>query len=451
MRRFSFTACRICRLPDTTVRPKNTLTSRCGHAASSPPEILENAMPAVFENNLKYYSYFYSPVSLLTAKLTASPIMITVSPVSTRKELKEFIKFKIQLYANNPYAVPPLYADEIEALLEGRNPALDVYDHQVFIARRDGQVVGRVAAIINHVSNRKTGKEFVRFGFIDFIEDFEVAKALLDTVERWGKERGMRAIHGPLGFTDFDPEGMLIHGFDELSTIACIYNHPYYPEFLRRMGFRKDAEWVEYKISIPGEIPDKYRRIAETVRQKYGFRVLRFKKISDIVKQGYGHKLFRLLNVTYSELYGFSELTEEMIDYYIRKYVPLLRIELVTLIADENDELVAFGVALPSLSRAMQKARGRMFPLGAWHLLRALKSKRAEVCDLMLIAAHPSAQNIGAAALLFTEMIPQFQKLGTIYAESNPELIDNQRIRALWSNFEKVLHKRRAVFAKDIG
>src|SRR5699024_7858691 len=159
----------------------------------------------------------------------------------------------------------------------------------------------------------------------------------------------------------------------------------------------------------------------------------------------------RLLNVTYSELYGFSELTEEMIDYYIRKYVPLLRIELVTLIADENDELVAFGVALPSLSRAMQKARGRMFPLGAWHLLRALKSKRAEVCDLMLIAAHPSAQNIGAAALLFTEMIPQLQKLGTIYAESNPELIDNQRIRALWSNFEKVLHKRRAVFAKDIG
>lgn len=376
--------------------------------------------------------------------------MITVSPVATRKELKEFTKFKIKLYAGNPYAVPPLYADEREALLEGHNPALKVYDHQVFLAKRDGKTVGRIVAIINHISNRKTGKACVRFGFIDFVEDFEVAKALIETVEQWGRERDMEAIHGPLGFTDFDPEGMLIYGFDEVSTIACLYNHPYYPEFLTRMGFRKDAEWVEYKILIPKEIPDKHQRIAEVVRRKYGLHVLRFKKISDIVRQGYGHKLFRLLNITYADLYGFSELTEEMIAYYIKKYVPLLRLELVTLIADESGELVAFGVALPSLSRAMQKARGRMFPLGACHLLRALNSNKAEVCDLMLIAAHPTAQNLGAAALLFTEMIPQFQKLGTVYAESNPELIDNYRIQALWGNFDKVLHKRRAVFAKEI-
>lgn len=376
--------------------------------------------------------------------------MITVSPVATRKELKEFTKFKIKLYAGNPYAVPPLYADEREALLEGHNPALKVYDHQVFLAKRDGKTVGRIVAIINHISNRKTGKACVRFGFIDFVEDFEVAKALIETVEQWGRERGMEAIHGPLGFTDFDPEGMLIYGFDEVSTIACLYNHHYYPEFLTRMGFRKDAEWVEYKILIPKEIPDKHQRIAEVVRRKYGLHVLRFKKISDIVRQGYGHKLFRLLNITYADLYGFSELTEEMIAYYIKKYVPLLRLELVTLIADESGELVAFGVALPSLSRAMQKARGRMFPLGACHLLRALNSNKAEVCDLMLIAAHPTAQNLGAAALLFTEMIPQFQKLGTVYAESNPELIDNYRIQALWGTFDKVLHKRRAVFAKEI-
>ena len=167
--------------------------------------------------------------------------MITVSPVATRKELKEFTKFKIKLYAGNPYAVPPLYADEREALLEGHNPALKVYDHQVFLAKRDGKTVGRIVAIINHISNRKTGKACVRFGFIDFVEDFEVAKALIETVEQWGRERGMEAIHGPLGFTDFDPEGMLIYGFDEVSTIACLYNHPYYPEFLTRMGFRKDA------------------------------------------------------------------------------------------------------------------------------------------------------------------------------------------------------------------
>lgn len=376
--------------------------------------------------------------------------MITVVPVSGRRELKKFIRFKIKLYAGNPYAIPPLYADETEALLEGRNPALAVYDHQAFIARRDGKIVGRIVAIINHVSNRKEGTKYVRFGFIDFIEDFEVADALIRTVEQWGRARGMEAIHGPLGFTDFDPEGMLTCGFDQAGTIACIYNYPYYPEYLARMGFRKDAEWVEYKIAIPKAIPDKHLKIAELVRRKYGLHVLRFDTIADIVKQGYAHRLFRLLNITYADLYGFSELTDEMIDYYIRKYVPLLRLELITLIADENDELVAFGIALPSLTRAMQKARGRMFPLGAYHLLRALKSPKAEVCDLMLVAAHPSVQNAGAAALLFTEMIPQFQKLGTVYAESNPELTDNQRIQALWGNFDKTLHKRRAVFAKPI-
>ncbi len=343
----------------------------------------------------------------------------------------------------NKTVCPPLYADGTEALLEGRNPALAVYDHQAFIARRDGKIVGRIVAIINHISNRKEGTKYVRFGFIDFIEDFEVADALIRTVEQWGRARGMEAIHGPLGFTDFDPEGMLTCGFDQAGTIACIYNYPYYPEYLARMGFRKDAEWVEYKIAIPKAIPDKHLKIAE-------LHVLRFDTIADIVKQGYAHRLFRLLNITYADLYGFSELTDEMIDYYIRKYVPLLRLELITLIADENDELVAFGIALPSLTRAMQKARGRMFPLGAYHLLRALKSPKAEVCDLMLVAAHPSVQNAGAAALLFTEMIPQFQKLGTVYAESNPELTDNQRIQALWGNFDKTLHKRRAVFAKPI-
>ena len=405
----------------------------------------------IFVNKQKVFiRIFTAPLQNGYPTAQTFSLMITVSPVATRKELKEFTRFKIKLYAGNPYAVPPLYADEREALLEGRNPALKVYDHQAFIAKRDGKTVGRIVAIINHVSNRKNGKACVRFGFIDFVEDFEVAKALIETVEQWGRERGMEAIHGPLGFTDFDPEGMLIQGFDEVSTIACLYNYPYYPEFLTRMGFRKDAEWVEYKIFIPKEIPDKHQRIAEVVRRKYGLHVLRFKKISDIIRQGYGHKLFRLLNITYADLYGFSELTEEMIAYYIKKYVPLLRLELVTLIADERGELVAFGVALPSLSRAMQKARGRMFPLGACHLLRALNSKKAEICDLLLIAAHPAAQNLGAAALLFTEMIPQFQKLGTVYAESNPELTDNYRIQALWGNFDKVLHKRRAVFAKEI-
>lgn len=376
--------------------------------------------------------------------------MVTVTPISTKKELKQFTKFKLRLYKGNRFAALPLYADEREALLEGRNPALKQYRHQVFLAKRDGKVVGRVVAIINHVSNAKEGKNYVRFGFIDFIEDMEVAEALIRAVEEWGKQYGMTAIHGPLGFTDFDPEGMLIEGFDEMSTIACLYNYSYYPEFFRRMGFEQVAEWAEYKIFVPNEVPEKYHRIAQIVQQKYGLRIKQFRRISDIVRQGYGRQLFELLNVCYAHLYGFSELNEEMIDYYIRKYVPLLRLELLTLIVNDKDELVCFGVALPSLTRAMQRARGRMFPLGFIHLLRALYSRSAKVCDLMLIAAHPDVQNIGAAALLFTDMIPQFNRLGTEYAESNPELVDNQRIHALWSNFDKVQHKRRVVFARDI-
>lgn len=376
--------------------------------------------------------------------------MVTIIPISTKKELKQFTKFKLRLYRNNPFAALPLYADEREALLDGRNPALKRYRHQVFLAKRDGKVVGRIVGIINHVSNRKEGTNYVRFGFVDFIEDFEVAEALVHAVEEWGRQYGMTAIHGPLGFTDFDPEGMLIEGFEEMSTIACFYNYPYYPEFFRRMGFEPVAEWAEYKIFVPDTLPEKYLRIADIVQQKYGLRIKRFRRISDIVREGYGHQLFRLLNVTYAHLYGFTELTEEMIEYYIRKYVPLLRLELLTLIVNDRDELVCFGVALPSLTRAMQRARGRMFPLGFLYLLRALYSHHAKVCDLMLVAARPDVQNIGAAALLFTDMIPQFQRLGTKYAESNPELVENQRIHALWSNFDKVQHKRRVVFARNI-
>lgn len=376
--------------------------------------------------------------------------MVTISPIYTRKELKEFIRFKINLYKNNPYAVPPLYSDEIGSLLKGKNPALEIYDHQVFVARRDGEVVGRIVAIINHVSNEKENTKYVRFGFIDFIDDAEVVDKLIATVEQWGHDRGMTEIHGPLGFSDFDPEGMLIEGFDELSTIVDIYNAPYYPEHMERLGFKEDAKWIEYKIKIPQEIPDKHRRVAEIVRQKYNLRIIKFRKSSDIIKQGYGFKLFRLINIAYADLYGYSKLNDSMMDYYVKKYIPLLRLELVTLIVDEQDELVALGIALPSLSKAMQKANGRLFPFGFIPVLKALKGKKAEVCDLMLIASHPDTQNQGIAALLFTDMIPQFHKLGTKYVETNPELENNLRIQALWGDFEKTHHKSRVVFTKPI-
>ncbi len=347
--------------------------------------------------------------------------MITVKPVTTAREFKKFTKFKLDLYKGNPYFVPPLYADEREVLMKGRNPAHKLHEHEVFVAERDGKIVGRIAAIINRAANRKEGTDFVRFGFIDFIDDDEVVEALIGTVEEWGRARGMTAMHGPLGFTDFDPEGMLTWGFEELSTAITIYNYPYYPRQLERLGFREAARWFEYKIPIPAAVPEKYIKVAEAAVNKTGLRVLHFKSVSEVIKRGYGHKLFGLINIAYADLYGFSPLDDEMIEFYIKKYVSLLRLELLTFVVDENDELAAFGVALPSLSVALQKARGRLFPFGFIPLLRALKGK-AEVCDLMLIAARPDYRSMGVVALLFTELIPQMRKIGARYAESNPEL-----------------------------
>lgn len=334
-------------------------------------------------------------------------------------------------------------------MLKGRNPALDLYRSQAFVAERDGVTVGRIVGIINHVANQKSGVDFVRFGFIDFIDDDEVAEALICAVEKWGRAQGMTDIHGPLGFTDFDPEGMLTWGFDQLGTMVGIYNYPYYPEQLRRLGFHQAAEWVEYRIPVPEKIPEKHLKIAEIARDKYGLRILKFKSTSQIIKQGYGRKLFELLNITYAHLYGFSQLNNDLIDFYIKQYIPLLKLDFITLIVNADDDLVAFGVALPSLSRALQKAGGRMYPFGFIHLLRALRGK-AEVCDLMLIAAHPDYQNVGVVALLFTELIPNFRRQGVKYAESNPELEDNYKVQALWKDFNPVLHKRRAVFARKI-
>ena len=376
--------------------------------------------------------------------------VVTVRPIYTPGEFRAFTRFRLDLYKGNRCDSPPLYADERETLCGNKNPALEIYKHQAYVAERDGRIVGRVVAIINHASNAKEGRKFVRFGFIDFIDDDEVAGALIGAVEQFGRQNGMTDIHGPLGFTDFDPEGMLVEGFDQPGTMIGIYNHDYYPRQMERLGFAKGADWVEFKIPIPAAIPDKYRRIAAVAREKSGLRVLRFRRVSEIISGGWGVKLFELLNVTYADLYGYSSLDSRLINYYIAKYVPLLRLELVTLIADERDELVCFGVALPSLTRALQRARGRMFPLGMFHLLRALRG-RAEVCDLMLVAVHPDYRNTGAAAMLFTELIPQFHRLGTRWAESNPELEDNLRVQLLWKDFAPEMHKRRRVWEKPIN
>ena len=375
---------------------------------------------------------------------------VTIKQVSTQRDLKRFIRFNYELYKHNPYSVPDLYDDMLTTFNKQKNPAFEFCEADYFLAYKDGKPVGRVAAIINRRANETWNKKEVRFGWIDFTDDTEVSEALIRTVEQWGKERGMTHIQGPLGFTDMDAEGMLIEGFDQLGTMATTYNYPYYPAHLERLGFRKDADWVEYKIYIPDAIPEKHRRISDLIQRKYNLRIKKYTSGKKIARD-YGQAIFDLVNEAYRPLYGYSALTQRQIDQYIKSYLPILDLRMVTLITDAEDQLVAVGISMPSLSRALQQSHGRLLPFGWFYLLKALFFKRrSHILDLLLVAVKPEYQNKGVNALLFSDLIPVYQQLGFEYAESNPELELNGKVQAQWDYFRTEQHKRRRAFVKEI-
>ena len=375
---------------------------------------------------------------------------ITIKAVSSKKELHKFIRFNYELYKENPYSVPDLYDDMLNTFNKKKNAAFEFCEAEYFLAYRDGKRVGRVAAIINNRANEVWDKKDVRFGWIDCIDDMEVSEALLDAVQQWGKERGMTNIIGPLGFTDFDAEGMLIEGFDQLSTMATIYNHPYYPEHMDKLGYVKDADWVECKIFIPEAIPDKHQRISNLIQKKYNLKIKKYTSNKKVAAD-YGQEIFELMNEAYSPLYGYAPLSQSQIKQYIKMYLPIIDLRMLTLITDAEDKLVAVGISMPSLSEALQKSRGRLLPLGWFYLLKALfMKKRAKMLDLLLVAVKPEYQNKGVNALLFSDLIPVYKKLGFIFAESNPELEHNGKVQAQWEYFETVQHKRRRAFVKEI-
>ncbi|MDE5760641.1 MAG: N-acetyltransferase, partial [Bacteroides sp.] len=365
---------------------------------------------------------------------------ITIKKVTTRRELERFIRFNYRLYKDNPYSVPDLFDDMLNTFNKKKNAAFEFCEADYFLAYRDGQIVGRVAAIINHKANQTWGKKEVRFGWIDFIDDAEVSDALMHAVEAWGKERGMTHIQGPLGFTDFDAEGMLVEGFDQLSTMATIYNYPYYPQHLERMGFEKDADWVEYKIYIPDAIPDKHKRISDLIQRKYNLKIKKYTSSSKIAKE-YGQAIFELMNEAYRPLYGYSALSQQQIEQYIKMFLPIVDLRMVTLITDADDRLIAVGISMPSLSEALQKSHGRLLPFGWYHLGKTLFLKRyPKMLDLLLVAVKPEYQNKGVNALLFSDLIPVYQQLGFEYAESNPELELNGKVQAQWEYFKTEQH-----------
>ncbi|MDE6825818.1 MAG: N-acetyltransferase, partial [Paramuribaculum sp.] len=319
-------------------------------------------------------------------------IEITTVP-KTRRAVGEFVRFGIDIYNDNPCFVPPLIFDEIDNFMPDKNPAYEFCEAELFMARVDGKPVGKIAVIINHKVNERTGKKEARFSAIDFIDVPEVYDALMDAAEAWARSKGMTEMIGPMGFTDMDHEGMLIDGFDEMGTMATIYNHAYYPAHMERRGYAKDVDWVEYKMTVPDKVPDKYLRIAEIVRRKYNLRCLRYKSITRLKNQ-YGEALFHLINRAYDDLYGYSPLTDRQIKYYIGKYLAVLRTDCICVIVDKDDTLVGVGISLPSLSKALRACRGRLFPTGWFHILRALKAHN-DVVDLMLVAISPEYQNKG--------------------------------------------------------
>lgn len=379
---------------------------------------------------------------------------ITIKKVETKEDLKAFIEFHYDLYEGNEYDVPNLYSDEVNTLSKEKNAAFDFCVANYYLAIRENKVVGRVAAIINNRANEKWNQKRVRFGWIDFIEDKEVLEALLKAVEDFGKAHGMNEIVGPLGFTDMDPEGMLTWGFDQLGTMPTIYNYDYYPRLLESLpGYEVDNKYVEYKLFVPDTVPEKYAKIAEMIQNRYNLRIKKLTK-KDIFEGGYGKKIFELINSTYKDLYGFSELSEKQIDQYINMYFPFADLSLITLVEDASadNKLVGIGITLPSLSEALQKCKkGRLFPFGWFHLLRAIKFHKTKIVDLLLIGVLPEYRMKGVNALIFADLIPRYQAYGFEWGETQVEMETNANVQSQWETLNPVMHKRRNCYKKVLN
>lgn len=375
---------------------------------------------------------------------------VIIKKVTSKDDLMKFIQFGIDLYKGNDYFVPPLIYDERATLNRSKNPAFDHCDATYFLAYRGDEIVGRIAAIINHKSNERWNQKHARFGFVDFIDDNDVVDSLFGAAESWSRARGMEKIHGPLGFTDLDHEGMLIEGFDRMGTMATIYNYPYYKDQIERVGYVKDKDWVEFLIQIPPEVPDRFARMADVVKKRFGLTVKHLQKKEEIYP--YAKEMFVLINRAYKDLYGYVELTDKQIDYYVDMYIPMIRLDFVTLVLRQTDnKLVGVGIGLPSMSIGLRKAKGRFIPNGWYHLYKALKGNgHGGILDLLIIAVDPEYQGKGVNALMFNEFIPAANKLGMTVAESNVELEDNSKVHSLWNGLEVEQHKRRRAYIKNL-
>ena len=373
---------------------------------------------------------------------------VVIRKVSTKQEMNDFVKFPETLYAGCTEYVPDMETEVRETFDPNKNAGLEFSTIQSFVAYKDGIVVGRIAGIINRRANETWKTKNVRFGFFDFIDDQEVSSALLDTVVKWGKEQGMEQIIGPMGITDFDKEGMLVEDFDKISSISTYYNYAYYPQHMEKLGYEKEVDWVQIRVAVPEQTPPRYVRVSKLAKDMLGLhvRILTDKEI----KNGYGRKIFNLLNEAYSPLFGFSALSPKQIDAYVKKYITVVDKKLMPVIENEKGELIGTAVTMSSISNAMRKSKGRLFPLGWFHLLRAIKWKREDTVEMLLIAVRPDCQGMGVNAIFFDHLIPVYNQYKFKWAETGPQLEDNVRELSQWKVLNPTFVKRRRCYKKKI-
>ncbi len=369
---------------------------------------------------------------------------IQIQEVRSKSDLNKFIAFPNKLYKGNKYRVPQLDIYEKKSLDRKKNPAFEFCEAKYWLAYKNNKIAGRIAAIINHKSNEIWNEKHMRFGWVDFIDDIEVSKALIETVEGWAKEKGLTAVHGPLGFSDMDLEGMLVEGFDEMATQATIYNYPYYPVHLEKLGYKKDTDWIQFEIKVPDKVPDKLKRISSLVLEKYDLKILETKKPKDVLP--YAKSMFYTLNEAFKSLYGFVPLTDKQIEKYTKDYFSAIDVKFVCFVLDKNNEVAGFGISIYSLSEALQKAKGKLFPFGFIHILKAFRKNNK--IDMLLQAVKPEYQNKGVAAIFYSEMMQAYIDNGVEIAISSHALEDNKSAFLMFNDYETRQHLKRRCYIK---
>ncbi|MFC5045883.1 GTP cyclohydrolase [Aquimarina hainanensis] len=372
--------------------------------------------------------------------------MITTKEITSKGDLTTFVKFPFEIYKNSPYYVPPIIKEELDAIDPLKNPVFKNAVAKYFLAYKNNKVVGRIAAIINWIEVKEQKKKKVRFGWLDMIDDIEVTKALLQEVIKFGVEHSLEFMEGPVGFSNMDKAGILIKGFEELNTMITWYNHPYYRTHLEQLGFEDAATWVEYRIKVPTKTKDKVVKFADIIKDRYNLKLITFKNSKAILP--YVNEMFDLLNKTYSSLQTFVPIQQYQIDMYKEKYIPYINPDFITCISDEKGKLIAFSIVMPSFSKALKKMKGKMFPFGFLHILKA--QRKNNTAAFYLIGIDPEYQNKGVTALIFKEMNETFIRKGIKIVETNPELEENKAIQALWNGYEHELHKMRRTYKKAL-